>query len=229
MMTISLDNCQKISAGLWAKIRTFAFFYVALHIHPAFALDLSDCDLLLNKKPPAEFSNWKARTDEKARQGDQKSILYMAAESNNRLSCWDQQLTGRSEWDVVKKSDGVTKSQLNSGIPQINQHPEAWKALTDAVFWTHLGGQQNLSLRLLSANLVLKYNSVLPEAIETAYLDAAGAYAYHCVLKRQPESRQQDFSCGESRRVRATLTPLVQADKRTVLDEQASLWAAQVK
>jgi hypothetical protein len=60
-------------------------------------LGLDDCKLLLAKPLSADVADWKAQPEAKALRGDQKAMMLMAVEANNRLVCLDEKITGNSE------------------------------------------------------------------------------------------------------------------------------------
>lgn len=192
-------------------------------------LDLSDCDILSGKKSAAAFKNWSADNHRRAEAGDQDAIRHRAAAAMNRLACLEEAETGDEGWSSIATSgDGEAEISEPAGIANIAGKPAALKALKDAVRYTHQAGAFDPGYRNASAETVAQYAAALPELIEQAYGDAAGTYAFDCVLKRTHGKRDGKTACIMARNVRARLTPKVPAARRTALDTAGRAWAEQV-
>lgn len=193
-------------------------------------LQLDDCDVLLGHKQAADYKAWKAGALQAAAQNDLDALRELAAESNNRLVCQEEVLTGDSGWAITEEtSDGVAQTTRAAGIPNIRKQPAAYAALKDAVRYNHEVGRVDPGYRALSASLVARYAQALPEALDDAYGDAMGAYEFDCVLKRKFGRRLQDAACADDRQTLAQLRTKVSADKRAALDEAARTWARELK
>ena len=196
----------------------------------AASLELDDCDVLIGHKQAADYKAWKAGALKAAAQNDLDALRELAAESNNRLVCQQEALTGDSGWAITEEtSDGVSQTTQTAGIPNIRKQPAAFAALKDAVRYNHEVGRVDPGYRALSASLVARYASDLPEAVDDAYADAMGAYEFDCVLKRKFGRRLQDAACADDRQTLAQLRTKVSAEKRAVLDEAARTWARELK
>ncbi|MFZ6733985.1 hypothetical protein ACO0LG_18800 [Undibacterium sp. Ji42W] len=117
-------------------------------------------------------------------------------------------------------------NNIQSGIPNIKKNADAFTALKDAVKYTHQTGTNDPAYRGMSAQLVLRYQAVLPEALETAYEDVAGANQLEYVLKRQFGKRDANYAFVSHRTTLAQLTMKISAERRAVLDQKAPQWAA---
>jgi len=190
-------------------------------------ISLDDCDLITAKPLRADFQAWLNKNRKLAMEGNIESQTYVAAEANNRLACIEEKITEKSGWTMTMSSgDGTSETTSNPGIPNIKKNADAYAALKDAVKYTHLAGASDPAYRGMSAQLVLRYQSVLPEALETAYEDVAGANQLECVLKRKFGKRDAQYACASHRTTLAQLTTKVPAERRAILDQRAQQWAA---
>lgn len=189
-------------------------------------ISLDDCDLITAKPLRADFKDWLAKNRKLAVEGNVEAQTYVAAEANNRLACLEEKITEKSGWSVTMTSgDGTSETTSNPGIPNIKKNADAYAALKDAVKYTHQAGVNDPAYRGMSAQLVLRYQTVLPEALETAYEDVAGANQLECVLKRKFGNRNAQYACTSHRTTLAQLTTKVSAERRAVLDQKARQWA----
>ncbi|MFZ6775779.1 hypothetical protein ACO0LD_03030 [Undibacterium sp. Ji83W] len=190
-------------------------------------ISLDDCDLITAKPLRADFKDWLTRNRKLAAEGDVEAQTYVAAEANNRLACLEEKITEKSGWSVTMTSgDGTSETTSNPGIQNIKKNADAYAALKDAVKYTHQAGANDPAYRGMSAQLVLRYQTVLPEALEPAYEDVAGANQLECVLKRKFGNRNAQYACTSHRTTLAQLTAKVSAERRAVLDQKAQQWAA---
>jgi len=191
-------------------------------------ISLDDCDLITSKPLRADFQQWLNKNRKLAVEGNAQALTYLAAEANNRLSCLEEKITEKSQWTMtVSSGDGANETTSNPGIADIKKYPDAFAALKDAVNYTHQAGANDPAYRGLSAQLVLRYQAVLPEAIETAYEDVAGANHLECVLKRKFGKRDAQYACASHRTTLAQLTTKISTERRAVLDKKALQWAAE--
>ncbi len=190
-------------------------------------ISLDDCDLITAKPLRADFKDWLTKNRKLAADGNVEAQTYVAAEANNRLACLEEKTTEKSGWSVTMTSgDGTSETTSNPGIPNIKKNADAYAALKDAVKYTHQAGANDPAYRGMSAQLVLRYHTVLSEALETAYEDVAGANQLECVLKRKFGNRNAQYACTSHRTTLAQLTTKVSAERRAVLDQKAQQWAA---
>ncbi|MES2037411.1 MAG: hypothetical protein V4495_06205 [Pseudomonadota bacterium] len=190
-------------------------------------ISLDDCDLITAKPLRADFKDWLTKNRKLAADGNVEAQTYVAAEANNRLACLEEKTTEKSGWSVTMTSgDGTSETTSNPGIPNIKKNADTYAALKDAVKYTHQAGATDPAYRGMSAQLVLRYHTVLPEALETAYEDVAGANQLECVLKRKFGNRNAQYACTSHRTTLAQLTTKVSAERRAVLDQKAQQWAA---
>lgn len=190
-------------------------------------ISLDDCDLITAKPLRADFKDWLVKNRKLAAEGNVEAQTYVAAEANNRLACLEEKITEKSGWSVTMSGgDGASETTSNPGIPNIKKNADAYAALKDAVKYTHQAGANDPAYRSMSAQLVLRYQTVLPEALETAYEDVAGAHQLECVLKRQFGKRDAQYACMSNRSTLAQLITKIPAERRAVLDQKAQQWAA---
>jgi len=190
-------------------------------------ISLDDCELITAKPLRADFKDWLAKNRKLAADGNLEAQTYVAAEANNRLACLEERITENSGWSMTMSSgDGTSETTSSPGIPNIKKNADAYAALKDAVKYTHQAGANDPAYRGMSAQLVLRYQAVLPEALETAYEDVAGANQLECVLKRQFGKRDAKYACASHRTTLAQLTTKISAERRAVLDQKAQQWAA---
>ncbi len=190
-------------------------------------ISLDDCELITAKPLRADFKEWLAKNRKLAADGNLEAQTYLAAEANNRLACLEEKITEKSGWSMTMSSgDGASETTSSPGIPNIKKNADAYAALKDAVKYTHQAGANDPAYRGMSAQLVLRYQAVLPEALETAYEDVAGANHLECVLKRQFGKRDAKYACTSHRTTLAQLTTKISAERRAVLDQKAQQWAA---
>lgn len=198
----------------------------------AAALDLSDCTILNGKKSAAAYKKWVSENQRQAEAGDQDAIRARAGATSNRLACLEEELTGDEGWGVVMTSgsgeDAVTQSSGPAGIANIGKHPVALKALKDRVKYLRQAGQFDPAYKSMAARTAAKYIAALPELIEPAYADAAGAYAVDCILKRKIGERSAATGCAMIRPTRAQLMTKVAPARRAILDAEADAWARQL-
>lgn len=189
-------------------------------------VSLDDCNLLLAKPVRADLQALLNKNRRLAAEGNADSKKLLAAEANNRLACFEEKLTENSGWAVTMTSaDGSSETSSTPGIPNIKKNPEAFAALKDAVKYTHDAGAGDPAYRDMSAQIVLRYLSTLPESLETAYEDIAGANHLECVLKRKFGKRDTKFVCASQRSSLAQLSVKLPADRRAALDARAQQWA----
>ncbi|MBC3907455.1 hypothetical protein [Undibacterium umbellatum] len=191
-------------------------------------ISLDDCDLITAKPLRADFQTWLNKNRKLAVEGNVEALTMLAAEANNRLACMEEKITEKSGWSMTMSSgDGSSETTSNAGIPNIKKHADAYAALKDAVKYAHQAGASDPAYRGISAQLVLRYHSVLPEALETAYEDVAGANQLECVLKRKFGKRDAQYACASHRTTLAQLTTKIPAERRVALDQKAQQWAAE--
>ncbi|MFZ6642507.1 hypothetical protein ACO0LL_22470 [Undibacterium sp. TC4M20W] len=190
-------------------------------------ISLDDCDLITAKPLRADFKEWLAKNRKLAAEGNVEAQTYVAAEANNRLACLEEKITEKSGWSMTMSSaDGTSETTSNPSIPNIKKNADAFAALKDAVKYTHQAGASDPAYRGMSAQLVLRYLDVLPESLETAYEDVAGANQLECVLKRQFGKRDAKYACASHRTTLAQLTTKISAERRAILDQKAQQWGA---
>ncbi|MFZ6875581.1 hypothetical protein ACO0LF_26235 [Undibacterium sp. Di27W] len=214
----------------FSKITSLGFmFFLALTSASSQAakISLDDCDLITAKPLRADFQTWLNKNRKLAGEGNVEALTMLAAEANNRLACLEEKLTEKSGWTMTMSSaDGTSETTSNPGIPNIKKNPDAYAALKDAVKYTHLAGVTDPAYRGMSAELVLRYQTTLPDALETAYEDVAGANQLECVLKRKFGKRDAQYACSSHRTTLAQLTTKIPAERRAALDQKAQQWAA---
>ncbi|MFZ6874355.1 hypothetical protein ACO0LF_20035 [Undibacterium sp. Di27W] len=200
----------------------------------AATLDLSDCDVLIGTQSAQAYKKWISDNEHRANAGEHQAIRSRAADAVRRLTCHEEKLTGRSSSRVTitmsggaagAEKEGPSVTTRSAGIPNIELQPVALKALNDAVRYTHQAGVFDPGYKSLSAQTVVRYAAALPERIDEAYADAAGAYAYDCVLKLPYGMRVTDAGCATDRTARAELTPRVTPERRAAADAAAQKWA----
>lgn len=190
-------------------------------------ISLDDCDLITAKPLRADFQSWLNKNRKLANEGNVEALTMVAAEANNRLACLEEKITENSGWSMTMSSaEGTSETTSNPGIPNIKKNADAYAALKDAVKYTHLAGATDPAYRGMSAQLVLRYQATLPEALETAYEDVAGANQLECVLKRKFSKRDAQFACSSHRTTLAQLITKIPAERRALLDQKAHQWAA---
>lgn len=216
--------------NIFSKIYRMGFFLclaLTCASSQAAKISLDDCELITAKPLRADFKDWLAKNRKLAADGNLEAQTYVAAEANNRLACLEERITEKSGWSMTMSSgDDTSETTSSPGIPNIKKNADAYAALKDAVKYTHQAGANDPAYRGMSAQLVLRYQAVLPEALETAYEDVAGANHLECVLKRQFGKRDAKYACASHRTTLAQLTTKVSAERRAVLDQKAQQWAA---
>jgi hypothetical protein len=197
----------------------------------AAALDLSECSILSGKKSATAYKKWVDANQRRADAGDQDAIRERAGVANNRLACLEEELTGDAGYSVTfSQGEGSTTETTGpAGIAQIEKNATAFKALKEAVKYTHEAGRFDPGYKSMSAQTVARYANVLPEHLEVAYADAAGAYAFDCVLKRSVGHRQAEDACPMIRPARAQLMRKVAPARRAALDAEGQAWAKGLK
>ncbi|MBI3729936.1 MAG: hypothetical protein HY254_16615 [Burkholderiales bacterium] len=200
----------------------------------AAALDLSDCDVLIGTRSALAYKKWISDNERRANAGERQAIRSRAADAVRRLACHEEKLNGSSGWGVTitmsggaagAEKDGPSVTTRPTGIPNIELRPDALKTLNDAVRYTHQAGVFDPGYKSLSAQTVVRYATALPERIDDAYADAAGAYAYDCVLKLPYGTRVTAAGCAIGRTARAELIPRVTPERRAAADAAAQEWA----
>lgn len=204
-------------------------FLIGAH---AASLELSDCSILSGKKSPAAYKKWAADNQRRADAGEQDAIRLRAAVASNRLACLEEEVTGDEGWGVIvttgSGADAVSETSGPTGIPHIAKNPVAFKALKDSVKYTHEAGAFDVAYKSMAAQTVARYAAALPELVDQGYADAAGAYAFDCILKRKVGHRTPANACPMVRPARAQLLPKVAPARRAVLDAEGEAWARQL-
>ena len=192
----------------------------------AAGINLNDCNLLLAKPASADLQALLSKNRKMAGEGNAEAKKLLGAEANNRLACMEQKLTKKSGWSMTMTSDdGVSETTSSPGIVDIKKNPEAYAALKDAVRYLHDAGAIDPAYRDMSAQIVLRYLPAIPESLEMAYEDVAGANFLECVLKRKFGKRDTKSACASQRSTMAQLSVKLPADRRTALDARAQQWA----
>ena len=217
-----------MTATDFLKIPLAVALMLAGQVALAKGLDLNDCRLLLADPVPNELAAWKARTLRAAEQDDQEALKLIAAQAINTQACLEESITGDAGWTVVRRTEGTEQTQRGGAAVKLSEHPQLHAAVIGAARWAHRAGQRDPGYRLASAQLVARYAEELAGYVEDAYLDAAGSYAFDCVLKRSFGKRQPHFVCGTARRTLARLTPAVPAERRAQLDALGMQWAREL-
>ncbi|MFZ6723159.1 hypothetical protein [Undibacterium sp. Ji49W] len=218
---------KKIPA-LYTLCKVFLPLFLALcnQAH-AEQIDLDDCGLLTAKPLRADFQDWLDKSRKQASGGNADALKMLAAEANNRLACFEDLLTDNSQWSMtVTGKDGGSETRSNTGIADIKKYDDAYAALRDAVSYMHQAGRKDPAYRGMSAQLVLRYVTALPERVETAYEDVSGANQLECVMKRKFANRDPQYACPMHRTTMAQLGVKLPAGRRAVLDAKGQQWAA---
>jgi hypothetical protein len=196
----------------------------------AATFDLSDCAVLSGKQSASAYKKWKTDNQRRADAGEQDAVRHRAAVAMNWLACLQEAESGDEGWTIVEQGGdadkgGVSKTTGPAGIPEIAKKPASLKALKEALRYSHQAGAFDPGYRGMSAQLAARYATALPESVEDAYADAAGAYEFDCVLKRPYDKRDSKFACAMIRPAKAQLSLKVAPARRAQLDATAKAWA----
>ncbi|MFZ6769447.1 hypothetical protein ACO0LM_20540 [Undibacterium sp. Di26W] len=189
-------------------------------------IDLDDCSLLIAQPLRADFQDWINKNRKQASSGNVDALKMLAEEANNRLACFEDLLMDNSEWTMTfTRKNGSSETRSNTGIADIKKYDYAYAALKDAINYMHQAGKKDPAYRGLSAQLVLRYVTALPERVESAYEDVSGANQLECVMKRKFANRDARYVCSSHRTTMAQLGVKLPAGRRPVLDAKGQQWA----
>lgn len=188
--------------------------------------DLEDCDVLIGKEKAKEIQAYMMRIKIAGEGGDAKLASQYAGILHNRFICHEEIILGDQPWTVTTEKKGVSASQTSfrPTAKNLQNHPDAFQALKQAVEAFSKIAEKDLSARTILGEYYADYSDVLKPS-QDGYFYLASAYDSYCRPNfARPESKSR---CTLLKHYKTAYLGLITVEERSQIDQRARLWSDQ--
>lgn len=188
---------------------------------------LDDCTVLTGKKYSKEFKFYFGAIQGKAKAGSVSDKYLVAAIANNKFVCFEEKLNPETQWTVQTETKGSSVVETQSPVAfAVSKNAEALAALRDAVAAMKAAAEYSPDYGVIASQLMVRFKDVFTAELPEAYTYASQAKAIYCRYEKPASIKQNwGFLCTNAKSLVKQLTPVLSAELRENLDDNAGLWA----